>query len=198
MKRLCSALLVLAMAGCSGVDVQGIVRDERTGEPLPGAKVMIGDEETATDYRGFFELEVDEDEASEMRVNKSGYSTYSESVSFEEDMDEVIQDVELAPASSMGTEGSIEGTPGSLEGTEGTLPPAGSNEGLDTEGVEEDGSRGTQPGTYRGAEQSPSHPDATQPPAGWTPKKNWEPMEDDVPGDGRDGTMPVPPPPPPR
>lgn len=176
MKRLCSALLVLAMAGCGGVDVQGIVRDERTGEPLPGAKVMIGEEETATDYRGFFELEVDEDEASQMRVNKSGYESYTESMTFEEDMDEVIQDVELAPAGTMGA-------PGSIEGTEGTLPPSGSNEGLDTEGIEEDGTEGTQPGTYRGTESQ------TQPPAGWTPKESWEPS------DAPDGTETPPQPP---
>jgi hypothetical protein len=172
MKRLCSALLVLAMAGCSGVDVQGIVRDERTGEPLPGAKVMIGDEETATDYRGFFELEVDEDEASEMRVNKSGYESYTESVSFEEDMDEVIQDVELAPAGAMGT-----------------LPPSSTNPGLDTEGTEEDGTRGSQPGTYRGTESQ------TQPPAGWTPKENWEPTDEQLRPEGKapQTTPPVPP-----
>lgn len=156
MKRLCSALLVLAMAGCSGVDVQGIVRDERTGEPLPGATVKIGDEETATDYRGFFELEVDEDEASKMHVNKSGYETYTESVSFDDDMDEVIQDVELAPHGS--------GMPGSdLEGSDELLPPGGSNEGLN-----EDGSMGTQPqGTQPGTQE---------PPAGWSPK---EPKTDD-------------------
>jgi hypothetical protein len=185
MKRLCGALLALAMAGCSGVDVQGIVRDERTGEPLPGAKVMIGDEETATDYRGFFELEVDEDEASEMRVNKSGYETYSDSVSFEEDIDEVIQDVELAPAGSMGTEGS-------LEGTEGTTlpPPSGTNDGLDREGIEEDGTPGTQPGTYRGTE-----PHGTQPPAGWTPKENWEPTDEQLRPEGKapQTTPPMPP-----
>jgi hypothetical protein len=151
MKRLCSALLVLAMAGCSGVDVQGIVRDERTGEPLPGATVKIGDEETATDYRGFFELEVDEDEASKMHVNKSGYETYTESVSFDDDMDEVIQDVELAPQGS--------GMPSSdLEGSDELLPPGGS-----TEGLNEDGSMGTQPqGTQPGTQP---------PPAGWSPKE---------------------------
>lgn len=96
MKRLMTGLLVLAAAGCGGVDVQGIVRDERTGEPLPGATVKIGEEEATTDYRGFYELEVDEEEAQQLSVDKQGYRQFSEDVSFE-GVDEVIQDIDLAP-----------------------------------------------------------------------------------------------------
>ncbi|MCO5167132.1 MAG: carboxypeptidase-like regulatory domain-containing protein [Planctomycetes bacterium] len=95
MKRLWSALLVLAAAGCGGVDVQGIVRDERTGEPLPGATVRIGDEETSTDYRGFYELRVPEDRQ-QLQVEKEGYEPYTEDVRFQ-GIDQAIQDVDLSP-----------------------------------------------------------------------------------------------------
>ncbi len=113
MKRLMSALLVLAAAGCGGVDVQGIVRDERTGEPLPGATVRIGEEEATTDYRGFYELSVDPEEARQLSVDKAGYREFSEDVTFE-DVEEVIQDIDLAPQNMQqhqGFEGGIQDDP---------------------------------------------------------------------------------------
>ncbi|MCW8140588.1 MAG: carboxypeptidase regulatory-like domain-containing protein [Planctomycetota bacterium] len=95
MTRLLSALLVLAAAGCGGTEVQGIVRDERTGEPLPGATVRIGDDETSTDYRGFYELRV-RDDRQQLQVEKEGYEPYTEDVRFE-GIDQAIQDVDLSP-----------------------------------------------------------------------------------------------------
>src|SRR5262245_56940534 len=47
MKRVLSVLaLGFLVAGCSAIDVKGIVRDDRTGEPLPGAAVQIGEDTT--------------------------------------------------------------------------------------------------------------------------------------------------------
>lgn len=147
MKRLCSALLVLAAAGCGSVDVQGIVRDERTGEPLPGATVRIGDDETETDYRGFYELSVDEDEAKELSVDKPGYRAFSEDVSFE-GVEEVIQDVDLAPQGR-----ALEGQSQGLDRQEPTLhdDPLLHDQGLEQDGLrrapnlqEEGGQQGSQ------------------------------------------------------
>lgn len=97
MKRLCGALAVVFAAGCSAIDVKGVVREEGTGQPLPGAAVMIGDESTTTDIRGFYHLEVDENdgEPQNMHVQKAGYNAFSEQVSFDEDADEILQDIEL-------------------------------------------------------------------------------------------------------
>lgn len=98
MKRfLCAAALALGVAGCSAIDVKGIVRDERTGEPLPGAAVQIGDETTTTDLTGYYELEVSENDGDPQSVNvsKAGYAGFSEQVSFDEDADQVFQDIEL-------------------------------------------------------------------------------------------------------
>lgn len=101
MKRvLCAAALALGLGGCSAIDVKGIVRDEDTGEPLPGAAVRIGDESTTTDLTGYYELEVDEEdgEPQQVHVTKSGYTGFAEQVAFDEDADEVFQDVELKKA----------------------------------------------------------------------------------------------------
>jgi hypothetical protein len=98
MKRLCGAFaLMFAMAGCSAIDVKGIVREEGTGVPLPGAAVMIGDESTTTDTRGFYHLEVDENDGDpqRMHVQKAGYGAFAEQVSFDEGADEILQDIEL-------------------------------------------------------------------------------------------------------
>ena len=99
---LCVLALALSVAGCSAIDVKGIVRDERTGEPLPGAAVQIGDESTTTDLTGYYELEVSENDGDPQSVNvsKAGYSGFSEQVSFDEGADEVFQDIELQKAAA--------------------------------------------------------------------------------------------------
>jgi uncharacterized membrane protein len=94
---LCVLALALGVAGCSAIDVKGIVRDDKTGEPLPGAAVQIGDETTRTDLTGYYELEVSENDGDPqaVHVTKAGYSGFSEQVAFDEDADEVFQDIEL-------------------------------------------------------------------------------------------------------
>lgn len=138
MKRLMSALLVLAAAGCGSVDVQGIVRDERTGEPLPGATVRIGDEEATTDYRGFYELSVDPGDARELSVEKPGYRSFNEDVSFE-GVDEVIQDIDLAPQ--------LQGDQGFQRA--GEEPMLHDQQGLDRQGMKDEGSLEPQGGGGR-------------------------------------------------
>src|SRR5690606_26614387 len=66
------------------------------GEPLRGATVRIGVEESTTDSRGVYELSVGPDDAQELPVDKPGYRNCNEDVSFE-GVDEVIQDIDLAP-----------------------------------------------------------------------------------------------------
>jgi hypothetical protein len=100
MKRLIGLAALVFAAGCSQIDVKGIVREEGTGEPLPGAAIRVGEHTTTTDLTGYYELEVDEEdgEPQQVHVTKSGYEAYSEQVSFDEDADEVFQDIELQKA----------------------------------------------------------------------------------------------------
>lgn len=88
---------VMTVAGCGGLEVAGIVRDERTGEPLPGATVTIGEESTRTDVGGGYELEVDadDDEPMHVYVSKEGYASHSGLVTMSEDEDRVVHDLEL-------------------------------------------------------------------------------------------------------
>lgn len=95
MKRLCSALLLL-VAGCSHVEVQGIVRDQATGDPLPGATVRIGADMTSTDYRGYYEMEVDKEPQQPLLVDKPGYEAFRQDVELE-GVEQVIHDVNLNP-----------------------------------------------------------------------------------------------------
>lgn len=60
-------------AGCGGTEVQGIVREEGTGEPLSGALVQVGGETARTDEGGAFELEVDDDAPALLEVEAIGY-----------------------------------------------------------------------------------------------------------------------------
>lgn len=100
MKRLIGLAALVFAAGCSQIDVKGIVREEGTGEPLPGAAIRVGEHSTTTDLTGYYELEVDEEdgEPQQVHVTKAGYEAYSEQVSFDEDADEVFQDIELQKA----------------------------------------------------------------------------------------------------
>jgi uncharacterized membrane protein len=96
MLRKLAALVVVALAGCGSIDVRGFVRDEDTGEPLPGATVRVGDEETQTDQGGFYELSVDDDDDTRrMYVSKSGYEARSESLEFDDDDEEFHKDFRL-------------------------------------------------------------------------------------------------------
>lgn len=51
-------LMALALAGCaSEIEVDGVVRDVTTGEPVRGATVHVGEEARSVDERGRFAVE---------------------------------------------------------------------------------------------------------------------------------------------
>ncbi|MCO5165922.1 MAG: carboxypeptidase-like regulatory domain-containing protein [Planctomycetes bacterium] len=95
--RLLGALGALALAGCGGVQVQGFVRDEATGEPLPGAEVRVGEARTASSLTGFYELEVDprDGRPQPLTVRRAGYHTSSVLVPFSPEARAVHGDLEL-------------------------------------------------------------------------------------------------------
>lgn len=71
MRRPWSApLLAMLAAGCGGTEkVQGVVHDESTGDPLPGAAVKVGDATTTADAAGFYVIEVEElDEGEDVMI----------------------------------------------------------------------------------------------------------------------------------
>lgn len=159
MKRLCALMLFAATAaGCSNVEVQGIVRDQATGDPLPGATVRVGEDMTETDYRGFYEIEVDEDKAREIMVDKTGYESYSQPVELT-GVDQVIQDVELNPSLPTSEQGGL-GAPGGLEReplTPGGVNPEETTAPQDTQGTMSDEfDTGSQNNLQRGRNQGGS------------------------------------------
>lgn len=97
MKKLIALVAVAFAAGCAEVEMRGIVREEGSGEPLPGATVRVGDRSTTTDLTGYYDLEVDEsDEPKQIFVDKAGYEPFTEQVTIDDDeIDEVFQDIEL-------------------------------------------------------------------------------------------------------
>ena len=97
MKRLIAFLTLALTAGCADIQMRGIVREEGTGEPLPGATVRVGDKTTTTDLTGYYNLEVDEsDDTKQIFVDKAGYVPFSEQVTLSgDDIKEMFQDIEL-------------------------------------------------------------------------------------------------------
>lgn len=58
LRGLIGAGLVLGLAGCaSEIQVEGVVRDAETGNPIPGAVVHVGEEGQPVDESGRFEVE---------------------------------------------------------------------------------------------------------------------------------------------
>lgn len=104
MKRLIAVLALAFSAGCAEIEMRGIVREEGSGEPLPGATVRVGDRSTTTDLTGYYNLEVDEsDEPKQIFVDKAGYEPFTEQVTLDDDeTDEVFQDIELKKQQSEG------------------------------------------------------------------------------------------------
>mgnify|MGYP001261763372 CR=1 FL=1 len=97
MKKLIAFLALAFTAGCAEVEMRGIVREQGSGEPLPGATVRVGDRSTTTDLTGYYNLEVDEsDEPKQIFVDKAGYESFTEQVTIDDDdMEEIFQDIEL-------------------------------------------------------------------------------------------------------
>ena len=99
MKRLIACVALALAAGCAEVEMRGIVRDQATGEPLPGATIRVGDRETTTDLTGQYDFDVDESgKPKQIIVHKAGYQPYVEDITIDEDRaDEVVQDFDLQP-----------------------------------------------------------------------------------------------------
>lgn len=98
LKKLAAVAVMLGVVGCGNVDVRGVVREEGTGEPLPGATVQIGDESTVTDPRGFYQLEVDErdeDDPYQIYISAPGHQSVADQMSIDDDTDQLIRDFEL-------------------------------------------------------------------------------------------------------
>lgn len=76
----CAALVAsLFFAGCA-TDVNGVVRDSETNQPIAGAVVQIGEESTATDSEGFYTLKADgdDDDPQRFHVAAPGYMAVSD------------------------------------------------------------------------------------------------------------------------
>lgn len=89
--------LAVALAGCAGAEVRGLVRDARTGEPLPNARVQVGDEEAVTDHAGRFVVDGDDEGLQDVRVFKTGYAPFEGAAPTEGtgDADEATADIPL-------------------------------------------------------------------------------------------------------
>lgn len=76
----CAALVAsLFLSGCA-TDVNGVVRDSETNQPIPGATVRIGEESTSTDSEGYYSLEADgdDDDPQKFHVAAPGYMSVSD------------------------------------------------------------------------------------------------------------------------
>ncbi len=76
----CAALLAsFFLSGCA-TDVNGVVRDSETNQPIAGAVVQIGEESTATDSEGFYSLKADgdDDDPQKFHVAAPGYMAVSD------------------------------------------------------------------------------------------------------------------------
>ncbi|MDD5273227.1 MAG: carboxypeptidase-like regulatory domain-containing protein [Methylovulum sp.] len=85
-----AALLVL-IAGCSSIEIKGVVRDKPTGNPLSSATVSVGKESTSTNAMGAYSLEIS-DTSEAMIVNAPGYYMYSKTIGQDK-----INDIDLVP-----------------------------------------------------------------------------------------------------
>ncbi len=89
-------LLSLLLTACAGVDVQGVVRDAETDDPVSGATVRIGDDQTTTDPQGYYDFEVDDDdEAQRVAVSAPGYQTHTELTTIRDEPKNLVMDFQL-------------------------------------------------------------------------------------------------------
>lgn len=94
--QLVAGLGALALTACAGVDVQGVVRDAETDDPISGATVRIGEEETTTDRQGYYDFRVDsQKEAQRVAVSAPGYDTHTELTTIRDEPDEIVMDFQL-------------------------------------------------------------------------------------------------------
>ena len=95
-RLLAMAAVCGACAGCQ-IDVEGVVRDSETKEPISGAVVQLGGEQTTTNERGFYAMEADDEENLRVSVHAPGYKGVSEMRTLPEEPDPAYISYELAP-----------------------------------------------------------------------------------------------------
>ncbi|MCO5170230.1 MAG: carboxypeptidase-like regulatory domain-containing protein [Planctomycetes bacterium] len=94
--------LALALAGCCGARLRGVVSDEATGAPVSGAVVQCGDATAQADELGFYDLEgLSCEDCWRVSVSAPGYHLLSTSVvpAPGEDPTRLVRDLALVPLS---------------------------------------------------------------------------------------------------
>lgn len=195
------AFASLALFGCA-TDVNGVVRDATTLEPIEGATVRIGDESAVTDEQGYYSLDVDEDDDPQtFRVEAVGYSDVADERRVTGDVNPAYVDFNLRPAdgSSSSTSTDWEGvspppgdsTTGSDAGTMNEAKPWDANDG------QTDGVRNAQDPSDRPADGVRPANRTTEEESGRAPTRG-EQMEPAVPIEGSEYPAPSPEAPPPE
>ncbi len=89
-----------ALGGCCSARLRGVVSDETTGAPIPGALVQSGKVEARTDDLGFYDLDgLGCDDCWRVAVSAPGYNLLSTSVVPRpgEDPGRLVRDLALVP-----------------------------------------------------------------------------------------------------
>lgn len=97
-RALCVGLLLLN--GCCAGRIRGVIHDDTTGAPIPGAVVASGRLSATSDANGCYDLDgLDCDEAWRVVVSAPGYNLLSTSVvpAPQEDPSRVVRDLPLVP-----------------------------------------------------------------------------------------------------
>ena len=182
------AFASLALFGCA-TDVNGVVRDATTLEPIEGATVCIGDESATTDEQGYYSLDVDEDDAPQtFRVEAVGYSDVADERRVTGDVNPAYVDFNLRPAD------------GSTTDWEGVSPPASDSTTTrpwDVNDGQSDGVRNAQDPSTRPADGVKPANRTTEEESGQAPTRG-EQMEPAVPIEGSEYPAPSPEAPPPE
>ncbi|MBX3469528.1 MAG: carboxypeptidase regulatory-like domain-containing protein [Planctomycetes bacterium] len=90
----------LALGGCCGARMRGVVSDEATGAPVAGAEVRCGDARARTDELGFYDLDgLSCEDCWRVSVSAPGYHLLSTSVvpAPDEDPSRLVRDLSLVP-----------------------------------------------------------------------------------------------------
>jgi len=93
-------LAALPLGGCCTGRVRGVIHDETTGTPIPGAVVASGRLSATSDENGFYDLEgLPCDDSWRVVVSAPGYNLLATSVvpAPQEDPERLIRDLPLVP-----------------------------------------------------------------------------------------------------
>ena len=86
----------MSLVGCESAEVRGFVRDAETGEPLPGATIIVEDEAVVTDADGYYRIRVeDPGDPHHVHVERAGYAPVSGYVAIVEGVEVVGKDIHL-------------------------------------------------------------------------------------------------------